>query len=416
MSPYRMAQPAFMAWRILFRSRSRGKRLLSGLLTGTLACGIFALILILSIMNGLQSDYINAIVEVSSYHLRIEGTVLDDDRLETLRRDTNVVSVMPFYETQTVMAGRNGRFYGYLLRAVPPEWKEIDPGMASQIREVRGRFDFGQPDTVAVSRTTALRMGLLVGDKINLISLSASGFSLVSPPVKTFTVGGIYETAFREIDELLILTGTGSWSNGFSVNPLIYGIKLKNRFADDRTTAALRPYLPADAVVKSWRDSHRSFFSALKLEKFAMSFLLGLVAAVVILNLYFMIKRLIFEKQKEIAVFKAIGVSPRQIRLSFLFVGILMGIRAVFWGTVTGLFVTIHFSELISLIEILFYSAPVTASLMPDLRFFYDLPIRIDFKEVTAIACFSLAASAAAAYAATARLTEIKPCEVMRYE
>ena len=147
-----------------------------------------------------------------------------------------------------------------------------------------------------------------------------------------------------------------------------------------------------------------------------MSFLLGLVAAVVILNLYFMIKRLIFEKQKEIAVFKAIGVSPRQIRLSFLFVGILMGIRAVFWGTVTGLFVTIHFSELISLIEILFYSAPVTASLMPDLRFFYDLPIRIDFKEVTAIACFSLAASAAAAYAATARLTEIKPCEVMRYE
>lgn len=413
---WRIPQPVYMAFRILFRSRSRGKRLLSGLLTGTLACGIFALILILSIMNGLQSDYINAIVEVSSYHLRIEGTVLSPDRIESIRHNSNVASVIPFYETQTVMAGRNGRFYGYLLRAVPPEWKEIDPGMALQIREVRGRFDFGQPDTVAVSRTTALRMGLLVGDKINLISLSAPGFSLVSPPVKTFTVGGVYETAFREIDELLILTGTDSWNTDFSVNPLIYGIKLKNRFADDRTAAAIKPILPADAVLKSWRDSHRSFFSALKLEKFAMSFLLGLVAAVVILNLYFMIKRLIFEKQKEIAVFKAIGVSPRQIRFSFLFVGILMGVRAVFWGVVSGLFVTIHFSELISFVEILFYSTSVTASLMPDLRFFYDLPIRIDFKEVTAIACFSLAASAVAAYAATGRLTEIKPCEVMRYE
>lgn len=407
---------AYMASRMLFRSRSRGKRLLSGLLTGTLACGIFALILILSIMNGLQSDYINAIVEVSSYHLRIEGTVLSPDQVECIRRDANVISVIPFYETQTVMVGRNGRFYGYLLRAVPPEWKEADPGMAAQIQEVRGRFDFDQPDTVAISRTAALRMGLLVGDKINLISLSASGFSLVNPPLKTFTISGIYETAFREIDELLILTGTGSWNVSFSINPLIYGIKLKNRFADDRTASALKPFLPSDAVLKSWRDSHRSFFSALKLEKFAMSFLLGLVAAVVILNLYFMIKRLIFEKQKEIAVFKSIGVSPRQIRLSFLFVGILMGVRAVFWGMIAGLFVTIHFSELISFIEILFYSNSVTASIMPDLRFFYDLPIRIDFKEVTAIACLSLAASAIAAYAATVRLTGIKPCEVMRYE
>lgn len=409
-------RPVYISYRMLFRSRSRGKRLLSSLLTGMLACGIFALILILSIMNGLQSDYINAIVEVSSYHLRIEGAVLSSEEVARIRAGHNVVSVIPFYETQTVMSGRNGRFYGYLLRAVPADWKEADPGMARQIREVRGHFDFEKPDTVAVSRATALRMGLLVGDEMKLISLSAPAFSLTAPPVRTFTVGGIYETAFREIDELLILTGTGSWDSEFSVNRIVYGIKLKDRFADDRTAAALRPLLPEGAVIKSWRDSHRSFFSALKLEKFAMSFLLGLVSAVVILNLYFMIKRLIFEKQKEIAVFKTIGVSPRDIQLSFLYVGILMGIRAVFWGVTAGLLVTIHFSELVSFSETLLYSFPGSAYRMPDLRFFYDLPIRIDFKEVTAIACCSLAASAAAAYAATVRVVAIKPCEVMRYE
>lgn len=407
---------AKMAYRMLFRSRSRGKRLLGGLLTATLAAGLFSLILILSIMNGLQSDYINAIVEVSSYHLRIEGAVLEAPTLKRIRADANVTSLIPFRETQTVMVDRNGRFYGYLLRAVPPEWKAVDPGMAAQIREVRGRFDFTQPNSVAVSRTTALRMGLLIGDSINLISLSAPDFSLLNPPMKTFTVVGIYETAFREIDELLILTGIDSWSSEFSTNSLLYGIKLKNRFADERTAVALKPDLPPEAAIKSWRESHRSFFGALKLEKFAMSFLLSLVAAVVILNLYFMIKRLIFEKQKEIAVLKAIGVSPREIQLSFLFVGILMGTRAVFWGVTVGLLVSVRFSQLISFLEILFYSNSVIAALMPDFRFFYDLPIRIDFYEIIAMACLTLLASTVAAYAATSKIVSIKPCEVIRYE
>ena len=145
-----------------------------------------------------------------------------------------------------------------------------------------------------------------------------------------------------------------------------------------------------------------------------MSFLLSLAAAVVVLNLYFMIKRLVFEKQKEIAVFKAMGISPREIRLSFLFIGILMGAVAVFFGVSLGLLATVRFSELILFAESLFFSLP--GGFVPDFRFFYDLPIRIDFSEVAAIAGLSLAATAAASGAATARVTAVKPCEVMRYE
>ncbi len=407
-------RPLYIAYRILFRSRSRGKRLLSLLLTGTLACGIFALILILSIMNGLQYGYIDAIVEVSSYHMRIGNVCLSEEQAEQIRALPNVVSLIPFRETQTVAIGKNGRFFGYLLRAVPENWKETDPGMAEQLTEVRGRLSFGRPNAVFVSRAVALNMGLLIGDELQLISLSAPEFSLLKPPVQAFTVAGIYETAFREIDELLILTESESLSSGFSLNPEIYGIKLKNRFADEQTAAALAEIVPPEARIESWRDFHRSFFSALRIEKFAMSFLLSLAAAVVVLNLYFMIKRLVFEKQKEIAVFKAMGISPREIRLSFLFIGILMGAVAVFFGVSLGLLATVRFSELILFAESLFFSLP--GGFVPDFRFFYDLPIRIDFSEVAAIAGLSLAATAAASGAATARVTAVKPCEVMRYE
>lgn len=414
MSSSALFRSLYIAYRILFRSRSRGKRLLSLLLTGTLACGIFALILILSIMNGLQSGYIDAIVEVSSYHMRIGNISLSEEQSEQIRALPNVASIIPFRETQTVAIGKNGRFFGYLLRAVPENWQEADPGMAKQLTEVRGRLSFGRPNAVFISRTVALNMGLLIGDELQLISLSAPEFSLLKPPIQTFTVAGIYETAFHEIDELLILTESESLNSDFSLNPTVYGIKLKNRFADERTAASLKKIVPPQAQIESWRSFHRSFFSALKIEKFAMSFLLSLAAAVVVLNLYFMIKRLVFEKQKEIAVFKAMGISPREIRLSFLFVGILMGTVAVLLGVSLGLLATVRFSELILFIEALFFSIP--GGFVPDFRFFYDLPIRIDFAEVAVIAGLSLAAAAAASGAATARITAVKPCEVMRYE
>ena len=113
MSSSALFRSLYIAYRILFRSRSRGKRLLSLLLTGTLACGIFALILILSIMNGLQSGYIDAIVEVSSYHMRIGNISLSEEQSEQIRALPNVASIIPFRETQTVAIGKNGRFFGH---------------------------------------------------------------------------------------------------------------------------------------------------------------------------------------------------------------------------------------------------------------------------------------------------------------
>ena len=87
---------------------------------------------------------------------------------------------------------------------------------------------------------------------------------------------------------------------------------------------------------------------------------------------------------------------------------------AVLLGVSLGLLATVRFSELILFIEALFFSIP--GGFVPDFRFFYDLPIRIDFAEVAFIAGLSLAAAAAASGAATARITAVKPCEVMRYE
>lgn len=409
-------RPLLLALRMVFFTRSRGKRLLNFLLMATLSCGIFSMILILSIMNGLQSGYINAIVEVSSYHLRLEGEALSPPQEQKIKNDRNFLSMIPFYETQTVMAGRNGLFNGYLLRALPPHWREADSLMAKEIKTIRGELDLTQPNTVAISRTLALSQGILVGDEISLISLSAKDFSLLDPPIKSFRVVGVFETAFREIDQLLILTGMESWSPHFSAAPLIYGIKLKNRFSDQPTIQRLRSFLPEEIQIKSWRESHRSFFSALKLEKNAMTFLLGLVSGVVVLNLFFMIKRLIFEKQKEIATLKTMGISPREIEISFLLIGLIMGTTSVFVGVSAGLLVSTHFASFISLIESFLFSLSGGYFGLVDLRFFYDLPVAVEWKEVLAIACLSLVACGGASYAATKRIAQITPCEVLRYE
>ena len=67
--------------------------------------GVMTLIIIMGVMNGFQSGFINSILEVNSSHIRIEksGNKPDEDILGLPGKINEIVSVLPVLETQTLI-------------------------------------------------------------------------------------------------------------------------------------------------------------------------------------------------------------------------------------------------------------------------------------------------------------------------
>ena len=85
--------------------------------------------------------------------------------------------------------------------------------------------------------------------------------------------------------------------------------------------------------VQDFAEMNRSLFSALQLEKMAVSITIALIVMVAALNIVASLVLMVMEKSRDIAILKTMGASPRSISIIFMLQGTLIGLA----GTVAGL-------------------------------------------------------------------------------
>jgi lipoprotein-releasing system permease protein len=104
----------------------------------------------------------------------------------------------------------------------------------------------------------------------------------------------------------------------------------------DRIQEQLGPeYLSQD-----WADMNRSLFSALWLEKMAISITIGLIVMVAALNIVASLVLLVMEKSRDIAILKTMGASARSITAVFMAQGLIIGLVGTGAGAALGLTLT----------------------------------------------------------------------------
>ena len=126
----------------------KGRSAVTSLLATLGICfGAMTLITVMSVMNGFQMNFIDAIMEVSSYHLRASAIPEDKEAefIELCRQNKNVLSVTPFYEAQTLMTDESGRENAAIIRAVEADIYKKDAGFNKEISMLAGQFDLSSP-------------------------------------------------------------------------------------------------------------------------------------------------------------------------------------------------------------------------------------------------------------------------------
>jgi lipoprotein-releasing system permease protein len=216
--------------------------------------------------------------------------------------------------------------------------------------------------------------------------------------------------------------------------PRTWGVKIADRFADERALAAISR-LPEAAgwSIESWRRYNRSFFDALFMEKLMMMLLVGLIFVVVGFNVYHSLRRTVFEKMEEIALLKAVGVPPFEIQGIFVLEGLLIGLIGGAVGLLLGLLLSVNIDVVFAVVEAgvngaLAAGSAVLSPLVPmeggggfsifSPMYFYltSVPSRVLPREAFLVVFFALLACGGAAWAASRAVSRFRPAEVLRNE
>ncbi len=405
---------------------SRGRSALtSALSVAGIAFGVTALIVILSVMNGFQMGYIESILEVSSYHVRLSGTPEEIDAAAQL---PGVRTVIPFTEAQVLIQGNHARQRGALLRSVPDDLLERDASFSSSVETVRGSFSIHDTGTVVLGAELARGLGVTAGDRITVVAASGSSQTSLFPENNTLTVTGTIKTGYYEIDSTFAFISQKSAKGLTDGQDMIGGVKLENLNEDERFMAVLKKTIPG-ITAESWRMYNRSFFGALRVEKAMLLFLVILIFLVVMVNIYHGMRRAVYERREEICVLTALGATPQSIQQIFILNGLLIGISGAVSGLLLALFITVHINNLFQAAEFIinavhaFFAAlfqnesgDVFSLFSPEFFYMQEIPVRVFFGEVLFVFVFGLLSATAAALIASRKITAMKPAEVLRYE
>ena len=402
----------------------------STLATLGICFGVMTLTVVMSVMNGFQMSFIDAILEVSSYHLRAVEVPAEEENalLEACKADKHVLSCHPFYEAQALMTGEKGGALAVNVRAAGEEIYSEDQGFRRELKMLSGRFEFPQADSIILGSTLARNLGVRIGSTVNLLVMSGGSDVELFSSDRLFTVTGIFTTGYSEINSGYAFVGTEAAEKYFgSSAKKIWGIKLKSYDDDLRAVTSLKKKLPALNIM-SWRSFNRTFFGALRIEKNMLLLLVALIFVVVAINIYNGMRRLVFERRTEIAVLSALGAKKRGIKSIFIMRGFIMGTVGALAGVALGILISLNTDLVFTAAAKLMYGIQYLITALTDRQnlqyvqvnssytLYASIPARVFPGEVTAITLFGIFSPLIASWAASRNVLKMTVSEVLHNE
>ena len=405
-----------IAWRYL-RSR-RGSRLLSFISViaiGGIVVGVSALIVIIGVMNGLQTDLREKIL-VGSPDIRVlaygEELRIPDWRslLDTVRAQKGVVAAAPF-----VLAGA-------LARKEPGSYSEgvqvggIEPKGAStievtSIREhsVEGDFRFessdGRHHGLVIGKLLSARLG---GMGTRLALITSNGVSPVTgypvPRIMEFEVTGVFETGMYEYDDKYVFVDMPAAQELAGLDSAVTGIEVRTTSRDAAPAVAEAMHLDFPYHTMDWREQNGALFKALSLEKLGMSVILSLIIIVAAFNIVSTLTMVVRDKTREIGILKAMGLPSESVRRIFLAQGLVIGVVGTGIGLAIGLVVGLAIGRWHLI------------TLDPQVYFIDHLPVQMQVVDTALIVVLGILVATIATLHPATQASRLYPIEAIRSE
>jgi lipoprotein-releasing system permease protein len=384
------------------------------------ALGVAALITVLSVMNGLESELRTRLLSLTAHAtLNASGTPIGDwrTRIQQLQGSPGLTAAAPFLDTDAMLS-RQPSMSGAIVRGIDPELEAQVSSIADAMRE--GRLTDLTPNSnrIILGRMLAYQLQVGMGDEVTVMipgnAPSAAGTSdAIVPRLRTFQVAGIFEVGLQEHDSVLALVNL---QDAEALRGLDGPTGIRLKFSD----VLKAPELARDAAsrlapglqVRDWTQDNEAYFRAIRIEKTMMGLMLMLIVAVAVFNIVATLIMVVNDKRTDIAILRTLGLSPRGVIAVFMTQGVLIGWIGAALGVLMGVALACNVDVIVPFLEQTFGFHFMD----PDVYYISGLPSEVHPGDVVRIGMAALILTLVATVYPALQAARTQPAEALRYE
>lgn len=346
---------------------------------------LFAFVMVLSVMNGMNlsiADRVNALepdLTLEVDQVRTTAALEIQPVISRLRENPNI-KVDFFEQSDVILRTMDGFYRGFVAKGMSQESLEtmraaitdMDSKQQSHlpvdIKAWVPEDDLPAPGEILMGFDAARTLNVFEGDWLTVIPPEA--LLLPSgdiPTLEKVRVKKIISTSLQQLDSQYIWYQKGKSLTKLTASPsrrVLVEVKLPDPAKADEVKASLSQF--EGVKVTTWQERNGALFTALKLEKLCIGFILFLAGVISSFSVVMALSLLISQKEKEWALLRALGLSAERLRSLIVKLGMWLSIMGVTMGVGIGV---------IAALLIQFFPL----SVLPNIYYDSQIPAKVDF-------------------------------------
>jgi len=412
------------------------------------AVGVMALVVVISVMNGFDTDLRQKILGNHS-HLLVESYYGIPDYLEmieVIEQEPGVVAAAPVHVGHALI-----RTLGTAV-ADGVRVKGIEAGYELRVTDIGKNLMLGaledlqpEPEVTDASATKSLSdwsrslPGVILGKElakrlyqINVYDREAEGsvlrsvlgerLRIISPLEEqtplgrsmrsaTFQVVGILDSGFYEYDSHYAVIGLDTARYLFNLRGGVTRLEVRLEDLDQAGPVAgrlfdrLKEHFGHQFVLTTWMQMNETFFAALKIEKIAMFVILVLIVMVAAFNIASTLIMVVMEKTRDIGILRSIGASRRGIMAIFVIEGVVIAVLGTLLGLAGGVAVCLFLEQ---------YGLELPGH--GSIYYIDQLPVEMRLSDMVLVTVLTFLTCLASSFYPAWQAAKLIPVQALRYE
>lgn len=414
--------------------------------------GVMVLLVVISVMNGFESDLLSKVIGTHSHLVLQTGYPLAEfkDLRESIHGVPEVNGSAPVILWQGLLRSPN-YVYGAQLKGIDPRYErecteieqnlilgsldplqeEVDAGgipvaATSENVPLAERFETRRLPGIVLGKELAKKLygygGIprsrekeylerIVGNRILIGSgIPEEGFGGTRWRQRWFEIVGITESGLFDYDDLFAFVSLPAAQYMYRL-PAGFSrveIKLKDPQRAHEARKALRSRLfdrLGDVEITTWMEFNQPLFRALQIEKIAMFVILVMIILVAGFSVAATLIMTVIDKTREIGVLRALGATRASVGRIFLRCGLIVGGMGTVFGSLLGLAICLYLK---------YEGLDLPGG--GNVYYIDQLPVEIRLFDFLVISVVTLATCVLAAVYPARTAARLVPVEALRYE
>lgn len=399
------------------RTRSGFVSFISAISMLGIAIAVAVLIIVLSVMNGFESELRERILALAS-HATISGFDGALPHWEAVREhaleNEAVAAAAPYVEGEGMLVEEE-RLSGVLVRGIEPAEERGVAQLDAIMREGDANALVAGEYNILIGAALANALGVQLGDRpILLVSKANVTPAGIMPRMRRFRIAGIFEAGMHEFDRGLVFVHIDDAARLFRLGSAVTGLRLRlqDMFAARTVVTEIARDMGGGVFVSDWTRKHANFFRSIQLTRTVMFVILLLVVGVAAFNIVSTLVMVVKDKRGDIAILRTLGATPGSILSVFMIQGMLIGAIGTLTGVVIGVTGALNIETIVRWLESVLGIDLVSA----EVYFLNDLPARVIPGEVIEVALTAFALALLSTIFPAWRAARTQPAQALRHE